>query len=202
MKRIAFLVGAAALALAAGLQTAAAQSSPSIRVPNAGSQPAFGSIGSTGYQGAHSIRDPNAGTLAPEWLDRTSVTDPTAGMVTPEGFARYSSLTAAIEAEPVALAPMGTLQDSVSHQLTPVPTLSNSYGTPFRAYQAPTNASSTPYTVFANPQLLRPAPAGYGSMQIPSTVSPAEEAAADIASGEYLPRPKSGFSRQGRGEGR
>jgi hypothetical protein len=155
-----------------------------------------------GDTGARSIRDPSAGTLAPEWLDRTSVTDPTAGMIVPEGFARYSSLTSAIAAEPVGLAPMGTLQDSTTHLLTPVPTLSNSYGTPFRAYQAPTNASSTPYTVFANPQLLRPAPASYGSMQIPSTVSPAEEAAADIATGEYLPRPSSGFSRQGRGEGR
>lgn len=203
MTRVALFLAAAALTLAAGLQTAAAQSSPSVRNPYAGSQPGYSSLGSYGATGALSIRDPNAGTLAPSWLDRTSVTDPTAGMITPEGFNRYSSLTSGIEAEPVGLAPMGTLQDSTaSVALIPVPTLTNSYGTPFRPYQAPTNAYSTPYTVFANPQLLRPAPAAYGSVQIPSTVSPAAEAAADIATGEYLPRPTKGLSRQGRGEGR
>jgi hypothetical protein len=200
MKRLALLAAAAALALAAGVETASAQSSPSIRNPYAGSQPLYPTLGLSGT--ARSIRDPSAGTLAPVWLDRTSVTDPTAGMITPDGFAKYSSLTAAIAAEPVGIAPSGTLLDSVSPALTAVPTLSNSYGTPFRPYQAPTNAYSTPYTTFANPQLTRPAPAAYGSVQIPSTISPAEEAAADVASGEYLPRPDTGFSRQGRGEGR
>lgn len=201
MKRLAFLAAAAAaLTLAAGVETASAQSSPSVRNPYAGSQPLSGSLSGIGM--ARSIRDPSAGTLAPTWLDRGSITDPTAGMITPEGFAKYSALTAAIAAEPVAIAPSGTLLDSVSPTLTAVPTLNNSYGTPFRPYTAPTNAYSTPYTTFANPQLTRPAPAAYGSVQIPSTISPAAEAAADIASGEYLPRPDTGFSRAGRGEGR
>ncbi|MBX6320913.1 MAG: hypothetical protein IRY94_03720 [Rhodospirillaceae bacterium] len=195
MKRLALLATAAIAAWAASDTLAWAQSPGSLRNPYAAVQPAL-SLGSqqSGYAAAPSIRDPNAGTLAPAWLDSSSITDPKAGTVTPEGFAKYSSLSAAIAPEPVVTGPTGPLEYTLPPPRAPIPTYYNSYGSPFTPYQAPTNAFSTPYTVYTDPYVIRPAPAGYGSVQIPATVEPAKEAAAAIATGQYLPRPTTGDS--------
>jgi hypothetical protein len=196
MNRYALFAATAALALAAVQGTADAQSS-TVRNPYIALQPGQMLGGQTGYTSSGSIRDPSAGTLAPQWLDSSSITDPKAGSVTPDGFAKYSSLSSAIQAEPVIIGPSGPLNYTLPPQSAPVPTYYNSYGTPFTPYTAPTNAFSTPYTVYTDPYLVRPAPAGYGSSRVPSTVDPATQAAADVASGDYLPRPMTGNSRRG-----
>jgi hypothetical protein len=196
MKRFAFLAAAAALACLSVPDGAFAQSvGASVRNPYAAAQPSSSLRGGAGLLGASSIRDPNSGSLAPKWLDGTSITDPKAGTVTPEGFEKYGSLTSAIKAEPVQTAPNGPLAYSLPPTTAPVPTSYDSYGTPFRPYQAPTNAFNTPYTVYTLPS-LQAAPAGYGSARVPSSVSPADEAAAEIATGSYLERENSGGSRR------
>jgi hypothetical protein len=191
MKRSALLAAAVALAWA-GLQAPAGAQSPSVGNPYIALQP-----GLTGYAMSGSIRDPNAGSLAPQWLDSTSITDPKAGIVTPSGFAKYSSLSSAISSEPVVREPSGPLEYTLSPPPAPVPTQYNSYGTPLSPYTAPTNAYSTPYTTYNDPYVIRPAPAAFGSTQVPSAAAPAREAAEEIASGTYLPRPTSGSSRRG-----
>ncbi len=195
MKRFALLATAAALAVAVLADAAGAQGPGYGANPYAAVQPGLG-LGTqqSGYDVARSIRDPNAGTLAPRWLDSSSITDPKAGAVTPEGFARYSSLSAAIAPEPVITGPSGPLNYTLPPPRAPIPTYYNSYGSPFTPYQAPTNAFSTPYTIYTDPYVIRPAPAAYGSTQIPATVEPAKDAAAAIATGQYLPRPTTGDS--------
>jgi hypothetical protein len=196
MKRLALLASAAFLWTAVQDDAAAQNAGPSVRNPYAGAQSGLTLRGDTGYAAATSIRVPTAGTLAPQWMDSSSITDPKAGSVTPDGFAKYSSLTSAISAEPTKMGPSGPLAYTLPPPPAPVPTLFNTHGSPFREYQAPTNAFSTPYSVYTLPS-LRPAPGGYGSAQIPSTVQPALEAAAEIASGEYLARYDTGNSRRG-----